>query len=284
MGAVRIAILAAAAVAAILLAFIVRGMVGADRPAPQAVSVAEAQPVTKVLVAKQDLPIGTRISAQMIGWQDWPVDSLSESFITDGAQAAPAAEGAAKVAETASQAAHAVIGGPAAIQAFEGAVVREAMVAGEPILARKVLRGGEGGFMSVVLGSGMRAVSIPISAESASGGFILPGDRVDVIHSREAPNGSDWTSEVLMRNLRVLAIDQAAKPAEDANTMIGAVATLETPAADAEILARATAQGRLALALRAFNDTSGPVGRGGGSEPQTVRIYRDGEMTEVSLR
>ncbi|HMO42842.1 MAG TPA: Flp pilus assembly protein CpaB, partial [Phenylobacterium sp.] len=180
MGAVRIAILAAAAVAAILLAFIVRGMVGADHPAPQAVSVAEAQPVTKVLVAKQDLPIGTRISAQMIGWQDWPVDSLSESFITDGVQAAPAAEGAAKVAETATQAAHALIGGPAAIQAFEGAVVREAMVAGEPILARKVLRGGEGGFMSVVLGSGMRAVSIPISAESASGGFILPGDRVQV--------------------------------------------------------------------------------------------------------
>ena len=284
MGVVRIAILATAAVAAIVLAFIVRGMTSGDAAAPAPVAMAEAAPVTKVLVAKQDLPVGTRISPTMIGWQDWPAEAVSAAYITDGARPAPPAEGAEKVAEKAEEAAKVVLGGSEAIQALDGAVVREAMLAGEPIIARKVLRGGEGGFLSVVLAPGMRAVAVPITAETASGGFILPGDRVDVIHSREAPDGSTWASETLLRNLRVLAIDQSAEPKDDANTMIGAVATLETAAPDAEVLARALADGEITLALRAYTDINGPTGRGGGVEAQTVRIYRDGEITEVSVR
>lgn len=282
MGAVRIAILVTAAIAAIVLAFVVRGMIGGE-PAP-APEVIETAAVTKVLVAKQDLPVGTRITPSMIGWQDWPSDAVNDVFITDGARPAAAAKGAEKVAEKAEEVAKAVISGPGAIAAFDGAVVREAMMAGEPVLARKVLRGGEGGFMSVVLQPGMRAVAVPIAAESAGGGFILPGDRVDVIHSRETPDGSAWTSEVLMQNLRVLAIDQSAEPAEDSNTMIGAVATLETPAADAAILARALADGETTLALRAYTDASAPVGRGGGAEAESVRIHRGGDIVEVSVR
>jgi pilus assembly protein CpaB len=282
MGAVRIAILAAAAVAAILLAFMVRGMMSPGAPTETAAP-AEAAPMAQVLVAKQDLPIGTRITPAMIGWQAWPLEALSPSFITDGATATPAAEGADKVAQKASQVAADTLGA-SPMQAFDGAIVREAMAAGEPIVARKVIRGGEGGYMSVVLAAGMRAVSVPVSADTAAGGFILPGDRVDVLQSRETPDGSGRVTETLMRNLRVLAIDQSTEPAEDANTMIGGVVTLEAPASDVEVLVRGKAEGEMILVLRPFTDVGGPVGRGGSAEPQTVRIFRDGEMSEVSVR
>lgn len=282
MGAVRIAILAAAAIAAILLAFMVRGMMTSGAPAETA-TLAEAAPMAQVLVAKQDLPIGTRITPAMIGWQAWPVEALNPAFVTDGATATPAVEGASKVAQKASQVASDTLGA-SPIQAFDGAIVREAMAAGEPILARKVIRGGEGGYMSVVLGPGMRAVSVPVSADTAAGGFILPGDRVDVLQSRSTPDGASRVTETLMRNLRVLAIDQSTEPAEDANTMIGGTVTLEAPASDVEVLVRGKAEGEMILVLRPYTDVGGPVGRGGSSEPQTVRIFRDGEMTEVSVR
>ncbi|MDZ4319776.1 MAG: SAF domain-containing protein, partial [Phenylobacterium sp.] len=124
MGAVRIAILAAAAVAAILLAFMVRGMMTPGAPAETAAP-AEAAPMAQVLVAKQDLPIGTRITPAMIGWQAWPVEALNPAFVTDGATATPPAEGADKVAQKASQVAAGTLGA-SPMQAFEGALVREA--------------------------------------------------------------------------------------------------------------------------------------------------------------
>ncbi|MDO8902862.1 MAG: Flp pilus assembly protein CpaB [Phenylobacterium sp.] len=283
MGAVRIAILAAAAIAAILLAFIVRGMMTGGGDAPQAPAPVAASPMAQVLVAKQDLPVGTRITPAMIGWQPWPVEALNAAFVTDGSVAVPPAEGAEKVVQKAGQVASDALGA-SPIQAFDGAIVREAIAAGEPVTVRKVIRGGEGGYMSVVLGPGMRAVSVPVSADTAAGGFILPGDRVDVLQSRDAPDGTGRVTETLMRNLRVLAIDQATEPAEASNTMIGGTITLETPASDVEVLVRGKAQGEMVLALRPYTDIGGPVGRGGSAEPQTVRIFRDGEMSEVSVR
>ena len=293
MGAVRIAILAAAAVAAILLAFIVRGMMsGGDAPIQAAAP--EGKPMAQVLVAKEDLPVGTRIKSTMIGWQAWPVEALSPSFITDGAVARPAAPAAPASAEGGTdeaptsdpeQADDSPNLGSNPIQALDGAIVREAMLAGEPLLARKVIRGGEGGYMSVVLAPGMRAIAIPVAAETAAAGFILPGDRVDALQSREAESGAGGrTTETLMRNLRVLAVDQNTEPARRTNTLLGAVITLEAPAADVDVLVRAKAEGEIILVLRPYTDLGGPVGRGVAAEPQTVRIFRDGQVAEVSVQ
>ena len=86
MGAVRIAILAVAAIAAIGLAFIVRNMASPKRPEPAAAAAAPAaRPVAQVLVAKRDLPIGTRLTPADLAWQAWPADALNASFVTDGA-------------------------------------------------------------------------------------------------------------------------------------------------------------------------------------------------------
>jgi len=283
MGAVRIAILAAAAVAAILLAFIVRGMMTPAQAPEAAAPIAEARPMAQVLVAKEDLPIGTRLSAALVSWQPWPVEALNPTFITDGQTPAAPAEGADKVAEKASQVAASALGaGP--LQAIEGAIVREPIAQGEPISAGKIVRGGEGGYMSVVLEPGMRAVAVPVSQETAAGGFILPGDRVDVLQSYRPPGEDREVTETLLRNVRVLAIDQTTTPEKDANSIVGTVVTIEAPADDAELLALGRSRGEMVLALRSYADLAGPVGRGAANAPQTVRIYRNGEVTEESVR
>ena len=295
MSPVRLFILVIAALAAIVLAFVVRGAFAPKKAvAPPAVIAAApvAKPTVQVLVAKRDLPIGTRIVAGDLGWQPWPAEILNPSFITDGTGpkvektgAAGAAEGAARTAGNLFT--NGDMGG------MVGTIVKEPFVVGEPIVARKVVRGGEGSFMSVVLTPGMRAMAAPVTVDSAAGGFILPGDRVDVIYSRDAQSEDikGYVTRTVMRNVRVLAIDQKPQPEKDAQTMVGAVATLEIPASDAETMASAVAQakqsGVLILTLRGVTDTAGGPSRGGGAsgteQTHTVRVHRAGVVTEVKV-
>lgn len=287
MGAVRIAIIALAALAAILLAFMVRGMIVPKKQVPVAAAVAAPppKPMAQVLVAKRDLPIGARLSSADLTWQAWPMDALNPTFVTDGAAPAAAPEGAQKVAKQAAQATQNLVMTQGPMQAFEGAIVKEALTKGEPVTSRKVLRAGDSNFMAVVLLPGMRAMSIPINAETAAGGFILPGDRVDVLQSRAAPEGHGFVSETLMRNLRVLAIDQKPEPDKDARAMVGAVAVLEVPAADALVLSRGKAQGEMQLVLRSYADLGGGAGRGVAQRGVNgMKIYRGGQVTEVGGR
>ncbi len=285
MGPARIALLAVAAIAAIGLAFIVRGMVTPKRP--EAVAAAPPpQPVVQVLVAKRELPIGTRLTPADLGWQPWPANALNAAFVTDGAAPAVPAKMPDKAVQKAARAANDLVMPQGPIQAFEGAIVKEALAAGEPVVARKVVRAGQSGFMAVVLQPGMRAMAIPINAETAAGGFILPGDRVDVLQSRQDSSGGAKTmlTEVLMRNVRVLAIDQNIEPAKDSRTIVGGVATIEVPAADVEVIARGKAQGEMQLALRSYADIGGPPGRGVASRAsaQGVRVFRAGQVSEVA--
>lgn len=284
MSAARLAIIALAALAAIVLAFMVRGMVAPKKPPPVAVVVAPPpKPMAQVLVAKRDLPIGARLSPTDLGWQPWPVEALNPSLITDGAAPAPAAQGAQKVAATAAQATKDLVLAQGPIAAFEGAIVKEAISQGEPMSARKVIRAGDSNYMAVVLLPGMRAMSIPINADTAAGGFILPGDRVDVLQSRAGPDGKGFVTETLMHNLRVLAIDQKPQAEKDAKAMVGAVAVLEVPAADAPVLSKGKAQGEMQLALRSYADLGGGPGRGaaGSTRMSGLTVYRGGQVSEV---
>ncbi|MBB3893148.1 pilus assembly protein CpaB [Phenylobacterium haematophilum] len=285
MGSARIALLVVAAIAAIGLAFIVRGMVTPKRPEAVAAA-APAQPVVQVLVAKRELPIGTRLTPADLGWQPWPADALNAAFVTDGGAPALPAKMPDKAVQKAARVANDMVMPQGPMQAFEGAIVKEALAAGEPVVARKVVRAGQSGFMAVVLQPGMRAMAVPINAETAAGGFILPGDRVDVLQSRTDSNGGSKTmlTEVLMRNVRVLAIDQNIEPAKDARTIVGGVATLEIPAGDVEVIARGKAQGEMQLALRSYADIGGAPGRGVASRAsaQGVRVFRAGQVTEVA--
>lgn len=288
MGTARILILAVAAVAAIALAFVVRAI--ASPPAPAAATPVAAapasKPMAKVLVATRDLPVGHRLGQGDLNWAPWPAEALNAVYFVEGGAApkitAPEVAGAnkdgtpldakavelMKTAARNAEAARAALmnqpGGP--IAALQGAIVKEPMFANEPVTERKLVRAGQSGFLAVVLAPGMRAMAVPVSVETAAGGFILPGDRVDVLLSRQISSGSNggpaqFASETVMKNVRVLAIDQTTTPVNGAQAVVGAVATLEVGDADAESVNLAQAQGDLALVLRSYADISGPSGR-----------------------
>lgn len=294
----RIIVICIAAVSAIGLALVVRAM-GSPSGEPTAVATAapvEVKPMAKVLVAARDLEPGTRLADADLEWKEWPVDQVIPAFITDGTvpvtpAAAPAeakAEGA--VARVARGATDAVTGGAKAD--YFGSVVREPISAGEPITSRKIVRAGDSGYMAAYLEPGMRAMAIRVTVETAAGGFILPGDRVDVLLTREtnlsnmgAQEGdrSKFSSSTVMRNIKVLAIDQTTRAGDDEQAVVGATATLEVGPLDAEALALAKSEGELSLVLRSYADTGGPSGRvaSGPRQSTAVRVYRGEAAPEV---
>jgi pilus assembly protein CpaB len=114
--------------------------------------------------------------------------------------------------------------------------------------------------MAAILPTGMRAVSTEISPETGAGGFILPNDRVDVLltkHEKD-PKGSTDTivSEIILGNVRVLAIDQAPKEKDGQNALVGRTVTLELKPEQVETLARSRQTGTLSLALRSIADVN----------------------------
>ena len=282
MGATRsIIIVAIAALCALVAALLVGKLM--SHPAKPAPVVVAAKPMAQVLVAQHDLAVGTNLSAGDLTWQPWPADSLNPSFITNGqpAQAAPA-PGAAAVANNVTRAAASVVTN-SAMDTLYGAIVREPILANEPVINSKLVRGGEGGFMAVVLHKNMQAIGVPITSATAAGGFILPGDRVDVLQSHQQEGGASpgnfgprnsQVAQVLMRNVRVLAIDQATKAPKSSPSIIGAVATIEVPASDVNVIVKAKAQGEIILALRAYSDLSGPVGKAHDDDTTAAKIVR----------
>ena len=298
----RIIVICVAAVAAIGLALVVRAM-GSPSREPVAVATAAAvpaRPMAKVLVAAKDLQPGQRLTESDLAWKDWPVDEVNPAFITDGStpvaavEAAPAdipPEGA--VASVTRAAANLANGGAKAD--YVGSVVREPILAGEPIVSRKIVRAGDSGYMAAYLEPGMRAMAIRVTVETAAGGFILPGDRVDVLLTREtnlanmgAQEGdrSKFASSTVMQNIMVLAIDQATRAGDDEQAVVGATATLEVGPRDAEALALAKSEGELSLVLRSYADTGGPSGRVApvARQSSAIRVYRGGAPEVVVVQ
>ncbi len=151
---------------------------------------------------------------------------------------------------------------PEAATEIAGSIARSPFIAGEPIRELKLVKPNGSGFMAAILPTGMRAVSTEISPETGAGGFILPNDRVDVILSKREkdaarPNSPDVAvSEIILPNVRVLAIDQAPKEKDGQNTVVGKTVTLELKPEQAETLARARQTGTLSLALRSIADVN----------------------------
>ena len=302
----RIIVICVAAVAAIGLALVVRAM-GSPSNSPTAVATAAAvpaRPMAKVLVAAKDLQPGQRLTEADLAWKDWPVDEVNPAFITDGTTPIPAVEAAESAAPAAARPEGAVAsvtraatnlttGGAKAD--YVGSVVREPILAGEPIVGRKIVRAGDSGYMAAYLEPGMRAMAIRVTVETAAGGFILPGDRVDVLLTREttlsnmgAQEGdrSKFASSTVMQNIKVLAIDQSTRAGDDEQAVVGATATLEVGPRDAEALALAKSEGELSLVLRSYADTGGPSGRVAPAVRQSsaIRVYRGGAPEVVVVQ
>jgi pilus assembly protein CpaB len=206
---------------------------GSDKPLPPE-PVAQMQTVD-VLVAKADIGLGQSVKPEDMQWQTWPAATASSSFIRRSDR-------------------------PEATTQIAGSIARAPFIAGEPIRDPKLIKANGSGFMAAILPSGMRAVSTEISPETGAGGFILPNDRVDVILSKRDKNpdrsgSSDVViSEIILANVRVLAIDQAPKEKEGQNAVVGKTVTLELKPEQSETLARARQSGTLSLALRSIAD------------------------------
>ena len=300
----RIVVICIAAVSAIGLALVVRAMgSSSNQPAaPAAAAQVEVRPMAKVLVAAKDLEPGKRLVEGDLAWKDWPVDEVNPVFITDGSTPVPAKPVAETTTEKASNAVESVakaanaLSGTGAKADYIGSVVREPILAGEPIVARKIVRAGDSGYLAAYLEPGMRAMAIAVTVESAAGGFILPGDRVDVVLTAETNrNGavegatsSKFASGVVLQNIKVLAIDQSTRAGDDEQAVVGATATLEVRPQDSVLLAQAKSEGELSLSLRSYADTAGPSGAtrrpsAAAAQPRAVRIYRGGAPEVVAV-
>ena len=228
MNRARIVVLSIALGAGGLAAYLASGSGEAPAPAPVA-----QIPTVDILVAKSDIGLGQSVKPDDLQWQAWP-QATSGNFISRASKAD-------------------------AVKEFTGSIARSPFIAGEPIREQKLVKSDGSGFMAAILPAGFRAISTEISPETGAGGFILPNDRVDVILSKREKNpdskGPDiTTSEIIMTNVRVLAIDQAPKEKEGTSSMVGKTATLELKPEQAETLARARQSGVLTLALRSIVD------------------------------
>jgi pilus assembly protein CpaB len=133
-------------------------------------------------------------------------------------------------------------------------IVLSSIEPNEPILAAKITGPGQKATLSAVIQDGMKAVTIRVNDVDGVAGFVLPGDHVDILMTRQADKASSST-DVVLQNVRVLAIDQLADDASDKPTVVKAV-TLEVDTVAAQRVSLAASVGALSLALRKAGEAS----------------------------
>jgi pilus assembly protein CpaB len=210
-----------------------------------------------VLIANSDIGMGTAVTSDALRWQTWPAAAAGPSFIRKTDR-------------------------PDAVN----------QLVGEPIREAKLVRADGSGYMAAILSPGMRAVSTEISPETGAGGFILPNDRVDVILARrdkeaEKSTGVEvHTSETILANVRVLAIDQTVEEKNGQRVVVGKTATLELSPRQAETLAVSRQRGTLSLALRSLMDAgkTESVSDDNSSQRSSISVVRFGVPTMAMPR
>jgi pilus assembly protein CpaB len=192
-----------------------------------------AKPAVQVLVAKNAIRTGQLIKPDDLRWQPWPQGNLPPTYIIEGKRP---------------------------ISDFVGAVVRISFHVGAPIVESDIVMPGSRGFLAAVLKPGLRAVSVPATATSTVSGFIYAGDRVDVLltHVLVPADGSSKeqhsATETILRNARVIAVDQKLDFTPGDKPDVAKTATLELTAKQTEIVTLAVKMGDLSLVLRSLQD------------------------------
>ncbi len=246
-------VLAGGFLIALLVAIIVQASFGSKKSG-----------TTEVLVAAKTLPAGSPVTDDNFKWQAWPKESVFDgAIVRDKNQ---------KVTEAA-----------------KGKLRRELNV-NEPLTQVSLTAAGKGNPLAASMDPGMRAVAIKVSAESMVGGFISPGDRVDVIVTFQVRlSGEDseaaeervsrHATETVLENVRVMAIDQLSAK-EDNKAKVGRTVTLEVSAKGAEKLSLAAEMGDLSLALRALGDETSSHGTKAGDS--TTDVEMSSVLREIS--
>ena len=214
----------------------------AGSAAPGAVAAVQDD-LPMVLVAKQALPVGTIITPDMLSLQPWPQELVKDAYFIQTPEA------------------------PLDMGTMAGRVVRFAVTAGEPVTQGALVAPGDRGFLAAALSPGMRAVTIAVSGPTAVGGFVFPGDRIDLVLTQKISGieGPELkTSETIARNLRVLATNQSAETEKDeagkpvVKSDISLITVEATPRI-AEKINVAQSIGTVSVSLRSLADTEGDV-------------------------
>jgi len=259
----KIILLVGALLVAGMTAFMARSlMTGAATP------VAEGQPVVidgpEVLVATKALPVGTIIDQSALKFQPWPKELVENAyFLKAGTD----------------------------LRNVVGTVVRFPIPAGQPVSQGALVKPGDRGFLAAALGAGMRAVTVPVSAQTSVAGFVFPGDRVDLLLTQTVTGGGDGaplkTTETILRNLRVLATDQKTdKGADDQGKTVVtqySTVTLEVTPSIAEKISVAQTVGSLSLSLRSIADNAGDLEEAIASGELTVPEGTDPKAEKAML-
>lgn len=226
-------VLAGGFLIAILVAVLVQASLGGKKKDAQ-----KAVNKVEILVAAKDLATGRDLAEGDLKWQTWPEDSVFAGAIVR--------QDKEKIADVAS-----------------GRML-QSLAAGQPIHPGMIAGKGKGNFLAVSLKPGMRAIAISVKAQTMAGGFVGPGDRVDVVATykikvRDKDNPAvqsmidQYATETVLENVRVLAADQKAIREEE-KAKVARTVTLEVSAAEAEKLALAQEMGDLKLTLRGIGD------------------------------
>ena len=268
MKAARIVVLSIAVAAGGVAAL----LAGRSEPPPAAPPEQAAQiPTVDILVAKSDIGRGQTISPQDLQWQGWPTETAGANFIRKTDR-------------------------PDAIETLAGSIAQAPVVTGEPIREAQLVKAKGSGFKAAILPSGMRAIATDISPESGIDGFILPNDHVDIILRRrdkgagKAAGHEMHSSETILSNVRVLAIDQTVEEKDGQHVVVGKTATLELTPKQNEMLILSRQLGTLSLALRSMtgsNSQNSHVPDDGGkpdARRSSINLVRFGVTTTTTLR
>src|SRR5437763_2843445 len=241
----KLALLVGALVIAVVTAIMAKNMF-AGAGARQAAAAAAPSSVAvgpKVLVAKKAMPAGTIIDADSFTYQPWPKELMQSAYYMQGATDANP-------------------------QSLMGTVVRFPITAGQPVTRGSLVGPQDRGFLAAALGSGMRAITVPVNSSTGVAGFVFPGDHVDMVLTQQVEGGGDGpslkVSETIVRNIRVLATDQRITDKDkDGKIEVKTFAnvTLEVTPKIAEKIAVAQSLGTLSLSLRSIADNSAELER-----------------------
>ncbi|MEZ5690155.1 MAG: Flp pilus assembly protein CpaB [Rickettsiales bacterium] len=186
----------------------------------------------QVLVAKNNISVGTIIDSSMVDAQPWPKNLVLASFIT----------------------------GEMARQEVIGKVVRSSIQAGEPFIKSKLANPNDPGFLAAALPPGMHAITISTDAISGIAGFIFPGDRVDILFAHSIEGGKSKgigrasTAEVLGSNIKVLAVNLRSPDPNSPPPVSPNSVTVEVNEELAQRIRLAEKNGTLSLSLRSIYD------------------------------
>lgn len=227
---------------------------------------AAADNTNQILVAAADVPAGQFIQQQHVRWQAWSPEHTTQAFIKNVPTEKP--------------------------DSYIGAVVRQGIRAGEPILKGQLVKPQERGFLAAVLDAGKRAIAVPITNVTGIAGFVFPGDHIDLILTHSIHSQDDdkvnqrRASMTVVKDVRVLALDQDANDQGEAKAKVAKVATLEVSPKQAEVLTLALQLGTISLSLRSIAQETTPDGKPV-AEPvafQKDMLTLDSEVSQIIPR